>query len=398
MSKNQQSILGLILLQQNLESQKQILNHLTADFFEDETLEVFKLIKEKVESKTVADVQNLKYKDENQLCYYIATSSQSNTVKSALKELLEEYKKRELKKLSDLKTVVEVKNKLNEMDQNSLLVLDDKILTIQEVLSDTIIKQAENPIDLENLPKTGFKDFDDFFKGFMPQNLITIGGYSGIGKSTLIFSLIKNLSFTHPTLIFNLEMPNSIMTARILSSISGVPFIYTANLGNEQVQENIDRYGQREKLDRGVQRIEKLKLKMVDDNFDLAIILSKIRQEAKKDVKFVLIDYLQLIKPINSNKQRHLEVAEITRELKLLAKELNISIILLAQLGRASLNKNEPELSDLRESGSIEQDSDTVFLIYKKDNERHLKLAKDRMFGQFTTAKLNYNVKTQSYE
>lgn len=398
MSKIQQSILGLILLQQTLENQKQILNRLTEDFFEDDELEVFKLIKEKVNQKIVADIQNINYPNENILCNYIAISSLANTIDSNLKELLEEYKKRELAKLSTFKTIVEVKEKLKEIDKNTTLVLSDKILSIQEVLADSVVKQAENPIDLENLPKTGFADFDQIFKGFLPQNLVTVGGYSGIGKSTFIFSLIRHLAFTYPTLIFNLEMPNSIMTARILSGISGVPFIYTANLGNNEVQNNIDKYNQRQKLNTGLQKIENLKLKMVDDTFDLPLILNKIKQEAKLGVKFVLIDYLQLIKPSKPNKQRHLEVAEITRELKLTAKELNITIIILAQLGRGSLSKNEPDLSDLRESGSIEQDSDTVLLIYKKEEDRYLKLAKDRMFGQYITAKLNYNIVTQAYE
>jgi replicative DNA helicase len=187
------------------------------------------------------------------------------------------------------------------------------------------------------------------------------------------------------------------MSARILSSLSGVPFLYCASLGNAKIQENIHKYDLSKKLSFGLSLVEKLNLRMIDNQFNIAQISNSIRKEVKENnLKFVLIDYLQLI-TTNSIKQRHLEIGEITRELKLLAKELKITIIILAQLGRASLTREEPEIQDLRESGSIEMDSDLVFLIYKKQNDRWIKLAKDRMFGKFHKAKLNYDNKTQSY-
>lgn len=398
MSQIQKSIIGRIFLAKNFETQKAIVDQLLVDFFTDKELEIFSKIKDKIKERVLLDPQNTWQKEENYIIDCIAQTSFVSTLESSFLELQKEYKKRELENISQLKSFLEIKLKLKEIEEKADLLNPTQAKTITEIIEQSIIEQANDPIDLDSLPKTGFKDFDEFYEGFMPQNLITVGGYSGVGKSTFIFSLIKNLAFQHPTLIFNLEMSNSVMSARILSALSGVPFIYTCNLGNIQTQEKIDNYNFREKLNKGFNKIDSLKVKMSDDEFRLDRILTRIRNEAKNGLKFVLIDYLQLIVPFDTKLQRHLQIAQITRELKMIAKELKITIIILAQLGRGSLNKDEPELNDLRESGSIEQDSDAVFLIFKKDQQRKLKLAKDRMFGRFGIADLNYNIKTQSYE
>lgn len=396
MSQIQKSIIGKIFLARNLESQKAIADQLLVDFFTDKEFEIFSKIKNKIKEGVLLDPQNT-WGEEDYIIDCIAQTSFVLTLESSFLELQKEYKERELKNISHLKSFLEIKLKLKEVEEKADLLNPTQAKTITEIIEQNIVEQANDPIDLENLPKTGFKGFDEFYEGFMPQNLITIGGYSGVGKSTFIFSLIKNLAFQHPTLIFNLEMSNSVMSARILSALSGVPFIYTCNLGNLQTQEKIDNYGFREKLNEGFVKIDNLKVKMSDNEFRLDQILTRIRNEAKNGLKFVLIDYLQLIVPFDTKLQRHLQIAQITRELKMIAKELKITIIILAQLGRGSLNKDEPELNDLRESGSIEQDSDAVFLIFKKEQQRKLKLAKDRMFGRFGVADLNYNKLTQSY-
>jgi replicative DNA helicase len=136
------------------------------------------------------------------------------------------------------------------------------------------------------------------------------------------------------------------------------------------------------------------------NQFSISEILTSIRKEHKENgLKFVFIDYVQLIKTDSKKGTRYLEIAEITRDLKLLAKELKIVIIILAQLGRGSISKDEPGLEDLKESSSIADDSDTVILLYKgKNDTKWLKLAKNRMFGKFTKARIEYNPKTQSYE
>jgi replicative DNA helicase len=312
--------------------------------------------------------------------------------------LKNEYIDRERQNMANLKSIDEVKAKILEIEEKAQILDCVKPQTISEVAGQALQEQTNNPFDLEGLPKTGFKGFDEKFMGFMKGQLCTIGGYSGIGKSTLIFSLVKNIAFERKTLIFNLEMDNATMSARILSSLSGVSFFQTLNLANSKVQEQLQAYNGQAKIAKGFEELEKMQLSLIDNKYRLNDIITTIRSQAKQGLEFVLIDYLQLIKTDTKNQQRHLEVGEITRELKLLAKELRITIIVLAQLGRASLNKDEPELNDLRESGSIEMDSDLVFLIYKaKNNDRILKLAKDRMFGRYHQATLDYNKQTQSY-
>jgi len=294
-----------------------------------------------------------------------------------------EYLEREKQNIANLKSIDDVKTKILEIEEKAQILDCVKPQTISEVMGQALEQQTNNPFDLDTLPKTGFKGFDEKFMGFMKGQLCTIGGYSGIGKSTLVF---------------NLEMDNATMSARILSSISGLPFGLTINLANKTTQQKIEQSGLRDKLNKSISELDRIQLSLIDDKYRLNDIILIIRNQAKQGLEFVLIDYLQLIKTDTKNQQRHLEVGEITRELKLLAKELRITIIVLAQLGRASLNKDEPELNDLRESGSIEMDSDLVFLIYKaKNNDRILKLAKDRMFGRYHQATLDYNKETQSY-
>jgi len=388
------SLVGYLLLSDTLEKQKSLTDLLLPEFFTDINQNIVKEIKDANSSGRTKQIGSLNY-DRDHLLTCISKTSLFYSANEMLLSLKELYLTREFKNLVNLKDLDIAKAKILDIEEKAQILDCMKPQTIQEVIVNNIEQSTH---DLENLPKTGFKDFDEEFMGFMDGQVCTIGGYSGIGKSTFIFSLVKTIARKYETLIFNLEMDNFTMSSRILSSLSGVPFPYCLSLGNPKIQEQIDKYKLRQSLNHGMEELDKLSLSMVDDQFSLSQILNSIRKKANdKKLKFVLIDYLQLIST-NSNKQRHLEIGQITRELKILAKELKITIILLAQLGRASLGRDEPEIQDLRESGSIEMDSDLVFLIFKKDKDRWLKLAKDRMFGKFHRAKLNYNSKTQSYE
>lgn len=393
-SEIQQSILGNLLLFPD--TQEQTLKQLLPDFFTGSEKQAFEAILAINQRKQKAELIHFaKSKDYAML---LISKVHLGHLEGLLPELKKEYLNRERQNIANLKTLEEVKAKILEIEEKSLILDYAKPQTILEVLWNASEQQVNNPFDLEALPKTGFERFDEKFMGFMKGQLCTIGGYSGIGKSTLIFSLVKNLAFKHKTLIFNLEMDNATMSSRILSSLTGLPFFQTVNLANAKVQEDMQRFGTRPKLTQGLKELEKMQLCLIDHKYRLNDILATIRHQYKIGLDFVLIDYLQLIKTETKTTQRHLEIGEITRELKLLAKELKITIIILAQLGRASLSKDEPELNDLRESGSIEMDSDLVFLIYKRpNNDRVLKLAKDRMFGRHHQAILEYNKDTQSY-
>jgi len=282
MSQIQKSIIAIILLKRTFEEQKAILDQLIPEFFEDKNKEVFIKMKEKAEDGVLLDIQNIWGKEGDYITQCIQTTAIVSSLESAFLELQKEYTKREYSNLAHLDNPQEIKSKIAGIELNASLLSLDKSKEITDVLSSDIIEQSKNEIDLENLPKTGFLEFDEFYEGFMPQNLITVGGYSGVGKSTFIFSLIKNLAFQHPTLIFNLEMSNSMMSARILSALSGVPYIYTCNLGNNKTQGKIDKFNFRERLTKGIASLDNINLKMSDNEFRLDRILTRIRNEANR--------------------------------------------------------------------------------------------------------------------
>lgn len=398
MSDLQQSIIGNLLLYQK-DKQKELADRLLPVFFEGKEREILIKIKTKIKEGLKADILNTGIDKEEGL-RLISTSSHIGSIESILSELKTEYELRVIKSLNTSQDKLEAVRRLTEMNANCEILQDLPIKTISEVFNESFQRQEQAQTDYNNLPKTGFVEFDQLFAGFMERDLITIGGFTGAGKSTLLFSLIKNLSFNLPTLIFNLEMSNDVMQARILSSLSGISFDLTMNLGNSTIQDKIDKFRMRDHLTKGLVLQEDLKLKMEDNTFNITSITTKIRNEAKKGLKIVFIDYVQLIKPEFPNpRARHLEVAEITKTLKLLAKELRITIIILAQLGRGTMHKEEPDLLDLKESNSIAEDSDVVMLLFRdKNNNSKLKLSKARNFGTLGIANLRYNLKTKSYE
>ena len=391
----QQTIIGTLLLARNVEKQKNFSEPLLPEFFTDGNEKIIAEIKSE-NSKNRLSAINLLSFDQQYLMLCISQSTYFTNQNEIFSKLKDEYLAKITKNISESKTFGDAKAKILDAEQKAQRLDYSRAMTIQEVITDSVETSTH---DLYNLPKTGFADFDSDFYGFKDSELITIGGYTGAGKSTLLFSLVRNLAIKNQTLIFNLEMDNYTMSARILSALSGLSFIYCLSLGNEKTQKEIGEYFS-EKYAYGISQVENFKLKMIDNQFSISEILTSIRKEHKENgLKFVFIDYVQLIKTDSKKGTRYLEIAEITRDLKLLAKELKIVIIILAQLGRGSISKDEPGLEDLKESSSIADDSDSVILLYKgKNDTKWLKLAKNRMFGKFTKAMVEYNPKTQSYE
>lgn len=400
MTEIEQSIIGNLLLAKNLQNQKKLTNRLLPDFFSPDAKKIMEVFITLNRENTKCELIHLQNFDRNILLFCIAKHTQASDYNNLLKELSKEYLARETDKIKNEKDFLKAKRALQSAEEKSQLLEYTKPKTVQDVFNEALQNQMDNPFDLDALPKTGFNHFDEVFRGFMPGQLVTIGGYSGVGKSTLIFSLLRNLSTQKKTLLYSLEMQNEMISSRIFANLSGVPFDFACNLGNPKVQEMIDGYGLRDKCNKGIAAFDKLNLSLYDNKFNIGEIVSSIRSIHENDgVDFVMIDYLQLVQPLDNRLPRHEQIGQVTRELKRLAAELEITIIILAQLSRASLLDEEPDISHLRESGSIEQDSDYVFLIYKdKDNNRKLKLAKDRMFAKYHIAKLKFNIKTQAYE
>lgn len=213
---------------------------------------------------------------------------------------------------------------------------------------------------------TGFYDLDAILGGgFHHGNLIVVAGRPGMGKSSIAHQIAFNTSDVHeaPTLIFSLEMSKLDITRRFLSSESGIPMSYlqSGKISNSEW----------EPLARANDRFLQIPLIINDKSCPTPKeIRSKVRQTIAKygSLKLVVVDYLQLMADGNDALLVQ-KIGEITRQLKLLARECNLPIILLCQINREveKRNNKRPILSDLRDSGRIEEDADLVLGLYRDE-------------------------------
>ena len=232
---------------------------------------------------------------------------------------------------------------------------------------------------------TGFSNLDAYTHGLHPGQLVIVAARPSVGKSTFALDMARNAAIKQnkPTISFSLEMGRSEIAMRMLSAQSG---IYLQSMRKGTLTE-----GDWAKLAGVRGQINDAPL-FIDDspNMSLVEIRAKCRRLAQQvDLKMVVIDYIQLMSSGKKVESRQQEVSEFSRALKLLAKELNIPVVALSQLNRqAEQSKDKrPELSHLRESGSLEQDADVVVLLHRegiferdhpKAGEADLILAKQR--------------------
>ena len=246
---------------------------------------------------------------------------------------------------------------------------------------------------------TKFPLLDDITLGLQGGSFYVIAARPSHGKTTYSMNIAQNIAIDaeYPVLIFSLEMPKEDLTVRLMSGISHINLnrIRTGKLSKEQYSD----------LDKAVKLLDKSNL-ILNDNTTLSIdsILAETRRiyNENKGLSLVVVDYLQLIKAhrISSHSNREQEVAYMSRELKRLSIELNIPIIACAQLNRDIEKRafKEPQLSDLRESGAIEQDADFVAFIHHEEedpvvNEKGvILLIKKHRNGR--CGEINYNFRT----
>jgi len=227
---------------------------------------------------------------------------------------------------------------------------------------DSFIRDLFGDFDEQAYIPTGINSYDKTLKrnGFGPSQLCTIAARPGCGKTALALNILHGAAKKGiPIGMFSLEMSTEELMGRLGSMESGKPW------DQWRVED------QRKALPI-LETIKKWPIQINDDAFNLPLILAIARNwKRKHNVKAIIIDYCQLIRG-NSRLPREQQVAEISRECKLLAKQLKIPVILLAQINRESEKEDrEPRMSDLRESGALEQDSDSVtFLYLKKDDDK----------------------------
>lgn len=212
---------------------------------------------------------------------------------------------------------------------------------------------------------TGFTDLDRLLNGLHPGQLIVVAGRPGLGKSTAALDFVRATSVKHSlsSLVFSLEMSKIEIVMRLLSAESRVPLhvLRSGQLSDDDWT----------KLARRMGEISEAPL-FVDDtpNMTLMEIRAKARRlKQRHDLRLIIVDYLQLMTSPKRVESRQQEVAELSRGLKLLAKEVECPVVAVSQLNRGPEQRTDkrPQLSDLRESGSIEQDADVVILLHRED-------------------------------
>ncbi len=238
--------------------------------------------------------------------------------------------------------------------------------------AESLVKQALNKIEemgkhdgLSGVP-SGFRDVDKVTNGWHPADLVIIAARPGMGKTAFVLSMIKNMAIAHdlPVALFSLEMSNVQLITRLIASETGITSekLKKGNLADHEWHQ----------LNTKVKTLENAKI-YIDDTPSLSIfdLRAKARRlKSQYDIQILVIDYLQLMTAGGKGGNREQEISMISRNLKAIAKELDIPVIALSQLSRAVESRGgdkRPMLSDLRESGAIEQDADIVSFIYRPE-------------------------------
>ncbi|MBR3131927.1 replicative DNA helicase [Candidatus Saccharibacteria bacterium] len=257
--------------------------------------------------------------------------------------------------------------------EKDLFEVSDKIIKSDYVAMNDLLADAFDRIEelhknkgaLRGL-KTGFRDLDKKTAGFQKGDLIIVGARPAMGKTTFAQNLAYNIASINNkgVLFFSMEMAANEIVDRMISDVSGVDNwrMRTGNLSDEEFQRIGEALGEMDELP-----------VYIDDTSSMTIM--ELRNKARRamhdhDIGIVIVDYLQLISGSDRYAgNRVQEVTEISRGLKILARELEIPVVALAQLSRGVTGRDDPRpvLSDLRESGSIEQDADLVMFLHRTD-------------------------------
>ena len=249
---------------------------------------------------------------------------------------------------------------------------DQGLLGIKPILAKVYeridyLHNQDNPSDVTGVP-TGFTDIDIRTAGLQPGDLIIIAGRPSMGKTAFALNIAEHValhpSVAMPVAIFSMEMSSSQLAMRMLASLGRVDAhkLRTGRLSDEEWSQLTEAMG----------RLHEAKIH-VDETpalnaLEVRARARRLKREYSK-LGLVVVDYLQLMSASSQGENRATEISEISRSLKALAKELEVPVIALSQLSRAVEQRNDrrPMMSDLRESGAIEQDADVIFFIYREE-------------------------------
>jgi replicative DNA helicase len=386
------AVLGAIMLEGNKLSVVSEIIQSPDCFYADNNQRIYAAILRLFDKGSAIDFmtvgEELKRNDELELAggYYYVTSLTRDVVSAANIEehariVMQKFIMRELIRISGEIISDAYENHTDVFDlldkaESGLYTISDKHLrknfnSLNSILINTIKEiedQKESTDDLTGIT-SGFRDLDRLTGGWQKTDLIILAARPAVGKTAFALNLVMNaaMNAVKPTTVafFSLEMSAGQIVRRMLSATTDVPLsnISKGNLADHEIVQLHQRMG----------KLSDAKI-FLDDQAALNIfeLRSKCRKlKQRENLGFVVIDYLQLMTAsIDKSGNREQEISKISRDLKALAKELEIPIIALSQLNRGVETRKEskvPQLSDLRESGAIEQDADMVMFLYRPD-------------------------------
>ena len=297
-----------------------------------------------------------------------------------------EYYARIVKEKATLRNLIYAANKIltnaYEADQESDLILDEAESSIFAVADDRLKAGFVPMRELVNdsFPKieqlfehkrlvtgvpTGFVDLDEMTRGLQGGDLVIVAARPSMGKTSLVLNIAQHVAVqTHYTVgFFSLEMSKESLFIRLLTS--------EAQIDSHRLMSGHIADRDYSRISHALERLSSMRL-FIDDTANIGVLEMRAksrRLQAEHGLSLIVVDYIQLMSARGRYENRTLELASISRSLKGLAKELNVPIVVLSQLSRApeSRSDHRPQLSDLRESGALEQDADVVVLIYRDD-------------------------------
>lgn len=338
-------------------------------FYSTTNQEVYKMLKEIFKTNSNIDlilIGDYIVKNQPNITITYVTGLIEQTIKGSnfdkyIEILLDLYYKRLINKIS---TNVDYSKSAIEIKQNILSKLNEIEMGIKEEnIADVVLNTTESILtgEIEKGIPTGYRDIDNTMLGFNKGELITIAARSGIGKTTLALNMFTHQIFRgYKAIYFSLEMPKSQIIQKMLS-IKGL-------IENNKIRKRLLNEAEQERISNVATFLASKEFNIYDKNSNVGYITSKIREEhikGKCDIAY--IDLINRVSPNKKTGSRAEEIGTITRELKQLAMELEIPIVILAQINRAAEQRADkrPQLQELKESGSIEEDSDVVISVYR---------------------------------
>ncbi|GBD95791.1 MAG TPA: replicative DNA helicase [Nitrospirae bacterium] len=383
----EQSVLGAVLLEN--EAIASIIEHLTpGDFYKDAHKKIFIGMLDLYEKNEPIDLITLteQLNRKEQLEAIGGASYLSSLVSLVPTSANVKYHSKIVKEKAILRNLIVTATEIittsydTEQDVNELLdqaetkifgisekMVGSSYVHVKEIIKDTIelVDRLYNKKELITGLPTGFSDLDEATTGFHPGDLIVIGARPGMGKTAFCLNIVTHAAIEgkSPIAVFSLEMTKEQIVLRMLCS--------EAEVDSKAVRSGYHSKEDYRKLVNAAGRLADAPI-YIDDAFNsiLDIRAKSRRLKAEHGLGLIVVDYLQLMSGVGSYTAREQVISDISRSLKALAKDLSVPVIVISQLNRSCEqrgDKKNPIIADLRESGAIEQDADTILFLYRDD-------------------------------